>query len=99
MSSAFSFDDIGPRHSELFDDSHVAMRLFMWHPHQEGGGSCSLHMLNKAVQPLTGTNVSHQPCWLRGQSLTSLPSMRFALGSFSWQSTGSIKATKGIHEI
>ena len=29
------FDDIRVRHSRLFDNSHGAMCLFMWHPHPQ----------------------------------------------------------------
>ena len=42
-----SFDDIRMLHSRPFDDSHGAMRLFMWHSHQKGVASCLLQMLDK----------------------------------------------------
>ena len=48
-----SFDDIRTRHSSLFDDSHGAMRLFMWHPHRQGVASCLLQMLDRIEQLLT----------------------------------------------
>ena len=48
-----SFDDIRMQHSRLFDDSHGAMRLFMWHPHQKGVASCLLQMLDRIDQLLT----------------------------------------------
>ncbi len=32
--------DICGRHSRLFDNSHEAMRLFMWQPDQNGVASC-----------------------------------------------------------
>ena len=51
--------DIRIRHSRLSDDSHGAMRLFMWHPHQKGVASCLLQVLDSWIDELlTGTN----PC-------------------------------------
>ena len=35
------------------DDSHGAMRLFIWHPHQKGVTSCLLQMLDRIDQLLT----------------------------------------------
>lgn len=49
-----AFDDIRMRHCDgLFDDSHGATRLFMWHPQQKGVASCLLQMLDEIDQPLT----------------------------------------------
>ena len=34
----------------IFDDSHGATRLFIWHPHQKGVASCLLQMLDRVDQ-------------------------------------------------
>ena len=48
--------DIRNPHSRLFDDSHEAMRLFVWHRNQKSVASCLLQVLDRIVwaddQPL-----------------------------------------------
>ena len=52
-----SFDDICVRHCRLLNDSHGAMRLFVWHPHQRGVAFCLLQMLDRIDQLLCHVNV------------------------------------------
>ena len=44
-----------PCHYHHFDDSHVAMRLLMWHPCQKDGASCLLQLLDRIDETLTCT--------------------------------------------
>ena len=37
----------------IFDDSHGAMRLFMWHPCQKDVASCLLQLLGRIDETLT----------------------------------------------
>ena len=47
------FDDIRVGFRQLFDDSHGAMRLLMWHPCQKDVASCLLQLLDRIDETLT----------------------------------------------
>ena len=48
-----AFHDIRLGFRHLFDDSHGAMRLFMWHPCQKDVASCLLQLLDGIDETLT----------------------------------------------
>ena len=48
-----AFDDIRRGFQHLFDDSHGAMRLLMWHPCQKDVASCLLQLLDRIDETLT----------------------------------------------
>ena len=48
-----AFHDIRLGFRHLFDDSHGAMRLFMWHPCQKEVASCLLQLLDGIDETLT----------------------------------------------
>ena len=47
-----AFDDIRHGFQHLFDDSHGAMRLLMWHPCQKDVASCLLQLLDRIDETL-----------------------------------------------
>ena len=47
-----AFDDICSGFQQLFDDSHGAMHLLMWHPCQDVA-SCLLQLLDRIDETLT----------------------------------------------
>ena len=48
-----AFGDIRLGFQHLFDDSHGAMRLFVWHPYQKDDASCLLQLLDRIYGTLT----------------------------------------------
>ena len=48
-----AFADIRRGFQSIFDDSHGAMRLFMWHPCQKDVASCLLQLLDRIDETLT----------------------------------------------
>ena len=50
-----AFDDIHRGFQHLFDDSHEAMRLLMWHLCQKDVASCLLQLLGRIDESLTRT--------------------------------------------
>ena len=48
-----AFDDICRGFQHLFDDSHGAMRLLMWHQCQKDVASCLLQLLDRIDETLT----------------------------------------------
>ena len=48
-----AFSDIRRGFQHLFEDSHGAMRLLMWHPCQKDVASCLLRLLNRIDETLT----------------------------------------------
>ena len=51
-----AFDDICHGFQHLSYDSHGAMHLFMWHPHQKDGALCLLQLPDGIDEILTWTS-------------------------------------------